>query len=372
MPDIPLWYKNDRNPSMYETITVGGIAYDLTASTVAIKMRLVGSSTLKVNTAATIEASSTTLTGSHDLPARVITVASTTGFLPDGSLTVGGQIVDYTGVNGNTFTGCTGGSGTIAGGAAVAQRGGVRHDWAALDVDTAGFYLVWWEVTTSGKVKAVQEAVVEFREHAAGSTAWLCEIADVRIAMETETVDVALDAVIGQMIPVASELIMQETQRELAPATTSATRDFRVSGSNVVDLAPYDLRSATTVTLDPAGAAQVLVANQDYALMPIGGGKWSVFTDVKLATGLAVTTATGLDVVTLRVAGAWGFASVPPIAKEACVFTVRSWLRRTYPDGYGAVAEDARGSMPPLMGYAIPLAAKSMLRPLYRNIIGVF
>lgn len=191
----------------------------------------------------------------------------------------------------------------------------------------------------------------------------LCALADVRLAMETPAADTNLDSLVSAWITVASELIVMETQREIAPATASATRDFRVfATAGYVDLAPYSLRTVTTMTLDPNGIARVLVDHQDYELMPVGGGKWSVYSGVRL---LWAATTSRLGIVTLRIQGAWGFATVPPIAKEACVFTVRSWLRRTYPDGYGQF-DDARPVQPPLGGYALPLAAKSMLRTLYR------
>jgi len=105
MPDLLVWFVDDRNPSITENITIDGVAYDLSGSTVKFKMRAVGSSTLKVDAAAVV----------------------------------------------------------------VSAAGGlVRYDWAAVDVNTASVFVAWWEVTTTatGKVQAVGETVLEFRAHA--------------------------------------------------------------------------------------------------------------------------------------------------------------------------------------------------------------
>ncbi len=105
MPDLLVWQVGNRNPSITETITVDGVAQDLSGKTVKLKMRALGSSTLKTNAAAVV----------------VSAVAGT-----------------------------------------------VRYDWAAADVGEASFYLVWWEVTTTatGNTQDVGEAVIEFRAHA--------------------------------------------------------------------------------------------------------------------------------------------------------------------------------------------------------------
>lgn len=106
MPDRLVWYVNNRNPSITETITIDGSAVDLTLATVKAQMRRVGSSTLKVDASATI-----------------VTPAA----------------------------------------------GTVRYDWAAADVDTAGEYVFWWKVTTGGKTQDVGEAIIEVRDHAPGT-----------------------------------------------------------------------------------------------------------------------------------------------------------------------------------------------------------
>ena len=86
------WSVGNRLPSITENLVYSdGTAVNLSSSTVGFKMRAVGSSTLKVNSSAVIVAPPT--------------------------------------------------------------AGTVRYDWAAIDVDTAGEFLVWWEVTTGGKAQ---------------------------------------------------------------------------------------------------------------------------------------------------------------------------------------------------------------------------
>ena len=168
---MPLQHtKGNRSPSLVDTIRVDKVAFDLTGSTAKFKMRAEGVTTpLKVDAAATVISASTTLAGAHELPRGTLTVASTSGFLSSGALLVGGtQYVDYEAITATTFLGCSGGTGTIAGGAAVAQIGGVRYDWAALDVDTAAEYLGWWEITLpSGKTQDTPEFEFVIVEHSA-------------------------------------------------------------------------------------------------------------------------------------------------------------------------------------------------------------
>lgn len=80
-------FVGQRSPSLTDTITVDDAAFNLTGSSVKLRMRLESSSTLKIDAAATI-------------------------------------------VN--------------------AATGQVQYDWAALDVDTQGDYAAWWHVTLPG------------------------------------------------------------------------------------------------------------------------------------------------------------------------------------------------------------------------------
>lgn len=98
-------FVGNRSPSLTDTITVNGVAFDLTGSTVKLQMRQANSATLKVDATATI-------------------------------------------VN--------------------AASGQVQYNWAALDVDTQGEYAAWWRVTLpSTLVQDSPEFEVSIKAHAA-------------------------------------------------------------------------------------------------------------------------------------------------------------------------------------------------------------
>lgn len=154
MADIRI-YKDNTAPSVLDTIQIGGAPFDLTSSTVKFQMRAEGSSTLKVDAAATIT---------------------------------------------------------------TAAAGEVRYDWVAGNVDTVGDYVAWWRVTTAGKSQDTQEFAVYIVDHAlpAGN---LCTLGDVREYLQKPTSDTQQDQVLRSLISRASRLITRYTEREFTPTT---------------------------------------------------------------------------------------------------------------------------------------------------------
>lgn len=120
MSDVLVWYVDDRNPSISQTVTIDGVVQDLTGKTCRFKMRPVGSLTLKVD-------------------AAVSNTPDTTGVL--------------------------------------------RYDWTAADLDTEGLYLGWWEVTAASKTQAVAESLIEVRAHSPLSNCYL-ELEELRQALQ--------------------------------------------------------------------------------------------------------------------------------------------------------------------------------------------
>jgi len=307
---IPTWSVNNRNPSITETIrNADGTVKDLTGGTLTFSMRAVGTNTLKVSAAAA-------------------TIVS-------------------------------------------APAGTVRYDWAAGDVDTAGSYLVWWTFTIGGKTQDVAEALILILPHgAAPSTRDLCTVADVRASLEL-TADTSRDALIATLITQASDAIMNEVDREFAPATTSATRRFRVDG-RIVNLAPYDLRTVSAATMNPeTSSPTTLVVATDYQLEPIGapsGTYTSIALSGFLASLYASNTLYAFGYALIDITGAWGFATVPADVNRACVITVGSWLRKDVTTLFAMGDLGVDGGITPGMpaSLQIPKAAKALLGPFYR------
>lgn len=66
-------------------------------------------------------APATTIASGASLPAATLTVGDTTNFPSTGSLSIGANTIAYTGKTGTTFTGCTGGTGSVVVGDRVAS-----------------------------------------------------------------------------------------------------------------------------------------------------------------------------------------------------------------------------------------------------------
>lgn len=157
----------------------------------------------------------------------------------------------------------------------------------------------------------------------------LCSLSDVRQALELPATDTARDALISMLITVASDFIMDELEREFAPATASATRRFRFGGPQI-DLAPYEVRSVVSITVHPEASSPIVIATTDYQLQPIPS-QFGTFQFIQLSAwrpDLFISdTIWKFGYGLVDVNGAWGFATVPTAANRACIETVRAWLR---------------------------------------------
>lgn len=300
-------FKGNRLPSLTDTIKSGGVAVDLTSSTVKLRMRLATSATLKVDTAAVI----------------VTPLAGT-----------------------------------------------VRYDWAAIDVDTAGEYMAWWQITTAGKTQETSEFEIEVLDHAPQSAS-LCTLADVRDELETPDNQRTRDEKILGLIPAVSAQIIREYGREFAPATTSAVRTFPWDPSTTIcDLDPYDLRTVTLLRLNPEETSPVTLSSADYLLFPYGDPD-GVATSLRFSSYLVARSNQyfRFGFVTVEITGAWGWASVPPEVNRAAALTVAAQLRRDIASlGLTQITGEPPDSMPDMpSNFAIPPGARRLLAPFRRD-----
>jgi hypothetical protein len=216
--------------------------------------------------------------------------------------------------------------------------GQVQYTPGAGDViiTTAGLYTAWWYVPSmpTGKPQTGPPFYILVSDPLAVPTnADLCTIQDVRSTMELQVADQTRDPVIAQYISDASQAIMRYTDREFAPASTGLTRTFAIDisgGDLVVELNPYDLRVATTVTLSPEGVATVLDSTM-YSLEPVTNpdGVYKRIAISPFVGGVISTWALKFGYAKLAIQGNWGYATVPLDVKVATVQTVRSWLDRS-------------------------------------------
>jgi hypothetical protein len=205
----------------------------------------------------------------------------------------------------------------------------------------------------------------------------LTTLAAVRETLELPAGDTSRDALIGTIIGDMSKAIINEVDREFAPATASATRRFRLyAGSLMLDLAPYDLRSATAVTLNPESAnSTTLTATTDYQLVPFQP-RDGTYLGMRFASNLTnlhtSDTARDFGYTLVDVAGAWGFATVPDDVERACIIAVTASLRRDLTELALAGIDEPQAIAPEGPAtHALPPASRRLLAP-YRRTGGAF
>jgi hypothetical protein len=225
---------------------------------------------------------------------------------------------------------------------------------------TAG---IWsWKWTGTGTAAGIDEGTFTVEDTLLGSEL-LCSMDDVKDYLEITTTD--SDDLIISSVVAASSILPERYQREFV-GPTGGTRTFQLR-SRLLDLAPYDLRSATSVTLHPEEVAQTLTANSDYELRPVGGARLGgTYLHIALSPrlNLSSTVAREFGYARLQVIGNWGCFSTGAVdasVKRAAVITAAAWTDRAISE-YALAGEEPREVRPDrFSGYGVPSAAHAIL-----------
>lgn len=154
----------------------------------------------------------------------------------------------------------------------------------------------------------------------------LTTLAAVRRHMRIPTDETDADDQLQILITAASTEIRKVCSREFSNPGV-ATRRVEVDiSTGRVDLAPWDLQSITSLTVDPDSNPVTLTADVDFRMLPVNreDGVWTGIRFYNLLPGTGVAARRRV----LEITGTWGFPAVPAEVAHWCNVTVAEWYRR--------------------------------------------
>lgn len=270
--------KGNRSPSLTDTILIDTTPFDLSASSVTFSMRLRSSATLKVAAAAA-------------------TVVS-------------------------------------------APAGTIRYDWAAGDVDTAGDYVAWWTVTTSGKTQDTPEFTITMLDHVPGTSRYL--------TLDEFKKTINLNGL--SFADVEATLAIAGASRALEQAYAMRQNYWSLGNPGEVryytpvtdrDVLLGDLQTATLVQVDYGFGAYgtTLTSGTDYRLLPENAGaagNGEAYRKLRLMRTVTLGLPAG-QVDTVKITGTFGYQTVPEAVKTAVSIVAQRVLRRQREAPFGIV-----------------------------------
>lgn len=278
MPNLLTWWEGDRDPSILETVTIDGDPVDLTGASCRFRMRAIGDADLKV-----------------DAP-----VANTPG--PTGEL---------------------------------------RYDWQAGDLSPAGAYLVWWEVTRSGKRQSVGEAVIQVLAHAPLEPAYV-ELEELKRTLSLDGLTFA-DRDVRAAILAASRQVEERTGRRFWRDAADRTRTYTPMRSDRVWIDDLDALTELRTDADGDGVYETVWATTDYVLGPPNAPELGMpWTRIEARPGGRYLFPTRPHSV--QVTGRFGWASAPAAVRSATQLLAHRLLRRARESPHGVLGFGVDGA----------------------------
>lgn len=262
-----VWSVGDTQPSITEAVTSNGSPVNLSAATAVFKMRPVGSTVLKVNASATV--------------------------------------------------------------VSPKANGNLQYDWQTADVNTAGTYLCWWEITISGAVQSVGEALIEFRAHSelADLQPGYVELAEFKSALNISSQSF-LDLDCQNAILAAARAIDGTCGRPFWKDATTSVHYYDAPSFDMVAI--DDVVSVTEFAIDLSGTGANFIAQPTTTWVV---GPYNAAAVDKPYEWLRVRNYTAPYFPTwyqktLRVTGQHGWPEVPGPIKQANMILAHRLLRR--------------------------------------------
>jgi hypothetical protein len=186
-----------------------------------------------------------------------------------------------------------------------------------------------------------------------------------------DTTNTTQDAIISSLITVASDMIMDYTQREFLPQSgtggTPIARTYRYEGRGVLPLGQDDARTVTQVRIDTDTDTPTTLESEQYKLWPTRrrDGVITALHLISIPSPIHTTQRHPLY-REVEVTGTWGWPAVPEKVERACILLVMDLLSRTS----SWRNDDADGLLPAAGGVAMPLHVRTMLASYRRRALG--